>query len=30
MTVLTDLRGQTFAAFRGANFRRYISGQAVS
>ncbi|MBH0121071.1 MFS transporter [Rhodococcus sp. CX] len=30
MTALSDLRGQTFAAMRGANFRRYISGQAVS
>ncbi len=30
VTALTDLRGQTFAALRGANFRRYISGQAVS
>lgn len=30
MTVLDDIRGQTFAALRGPNFRRYISGQAVS
>lgn len=30
MTVLDDVRGQTFAALRGPNFRRYISGQAVS
>lgn len=30
MTVLSDLRGQTFAALRGPNFRRYITGQAVS
>src|SRR5690606_17487572 len=30
VTALTDLRGQTFAALRGTNFRRYISGQAVS
>ncbi|MBF4480655.1 Predicted arabinose efflux permease, MFS family [Rhodococcus rhodochrous J3] len=30
MTVLADIRGQTFAALRGPNFRLYISGQAVS
>ncbi|MFZ2526073.1 MAG: MFS transporter [Rhodococcus sp. (in: high G+C Gram-positive bacteria)] len=30
MTVLADLRGQTFAAMRGPNFRRYITGQVVS
>lgn len=30
MTVLDDIRGQTFAALKGPNFRRYISGQAVS
>ncbi|WP_241383435.1 MFS transporter [Rhodococcus sp. CH91] len=30
MTVLDDIRGQTFAALRGPNFRLYISGQAVS
>ncbi|MGW4335741.1 MFS transporter [Rhodococcus koreensis] len=30
MTFLADLRAQTFAALRGANFRRYIIGQAVS
>jgi MFS family permease len=30
VTALADLRGQTFAAMRGENFRRYITGQAVS
>jgi MFS family permease len=30
VTMLADLRGQTFAALRGPNFRLYISGQAVS
>jgi len=30
VTVLADIRGQTFAALRGPNFRLYISGQAVS
>ncbi|UTT48763.1 MFS transporter [Rhodococcus gordoniae] len=30
MTVLADIRGQTFAALRGPNFRLYISGQAIS
>jgi len=30
VTVLDDIRGQTFAALRGPNFRLYISGQAVS
>ncbi|WP_016934764.1 MFS transporter [Rhodococcus sp. R1101] len=30
MTVLTDIRGQTFAALRGPNFRLYIGGQAIS
>lgn len=30
MTVLADIRGTTFAAMRGVNFRRYITGQAVS
>lgn len=30
MTMLADIRGQTFAALRGPNFRLYISGQAVS
>jgi len=30
VTVLDGIRGQTFAALRGPNFRRYISGQAVS
>ncbi|AYA24651.1 MFS transporter [Rhodococcus rhodochrous] len=28
--MLADIRGQTFAALRGPNFRLYISGQAVS
>lgn len=27
---LTDLRGQTFAALRGPNFRRYITGHAIA
>lgn len=30
MTVLADIRGNTFAAMRGPNFRRYITGQAIS
>lgn len=30
MTVLADIRGQTFAALRGPNFRLYIGGQAIS
>ncbi|MEU5841209.1 MFS transporter [Rhodococcus sp. NPDC047139] len=30
MTMLADIRGQTFAALRGPNFRLYIGGQAVS
>ncbi|WP_407443093.1 MFS transporter [Rhodococcus sp. (in: high G+C Gram-positive bacteria)] len=30
MTVIDDIRGQTFAALRGPNFRRYIGGQAIS
>jgi len=30
VTVIDDIRGQTFAALRGPNFRRYIGGQAIS
>jgi MFS family permease len=30
VTVLADIRGTTFAAMRGPNFRRYITGQATS
>ncbi|PBC37060.1 MFS transporter [Rhodococcus sp. ACS1] len=30
MTVLSGLRGQTFASLRTTNFRRYITGQTIS
>ncbi len=30
MTILSGLRGQTFASLASTNFRRYITGQAIS